>query len=636
MLRICIVMYRILVFQVSRLKLLSYAVIGVLLGVLLSVPVLNIEFAVSHSSSKILNRFSSEHELKAFVNNASREVMPYYKFRGWSNSFGVTAEYSVDTLKSIDFSGTNIQVEGVDEADIVKTDGRHIYLAVRDSVVIVEAYPPEEAKISSIIPLNESAGNIFINEDKLIVIVFHEEAIPFPIGIKSMSRIFYEPSMIVEIFDISNRNSPRLERRIDFDGFYVESRMIGDYVYLISNMPVFSNSTYVTLPKIKTDDLTVEIPASSIHYINSTDNAYNYINVFALNVKDSKKPISHETILTGSANVIYVSMNSIYITVPKAERGLSNKEETLIFKLEIDDDKIEPTAEGVVPGWVLNQFSMDEHEDYFRIATTTSNQWPRTGLKNNVYVLDSSLEVVGKLEDLAPGEEIYSARFMGSRCYLVTFKKVDPLFVIDVSDPSNPLVLGKLKIPGYSDYLHPYDEMHLIGLGKETVEAEDGDFAWYQGVKISLFDVSDVSKPREIAKYEIGDRGTDSPALTDHKSFLFSKSKNLLVIPVLEARIDPDIYPEGVPPNAYGEFIFQGAYVFSISPSKGIEFRGKITHDEELDYVSRSFLYFDSPYFVKRSLYIEDTLYTISDKIIKMNDLNTLREINGVELSKHT
>ncbi|MBS7620056.1 beta-propeller domain-containing protein [Candidatus Bathyarchaeota archaeon] len=603
----------------------------------MSLPVLNIEFSASpSSSSKILNRFSSEHELKAFVNNASREVMPYYKFRGWSNSFGVTAEHSIDTLKSIDFSGTNIQVEGVDEADKVKTDGRHIYLAVRDSIVIVEAYPPEEAKISSIIPLNESTGNIFINGDKLIVIVFHEEVIPFPIGIKSMPRIFYEPSTTVEIFDISNRNSPRLERRIDFDGFYVESRMIGDYVYLISNMPVFSNSTYVTLPKIKTDDLTVEIPASTIHYVNSTDNAYNYINVFALNVKDSKKPISHETILTGSANDIYVSMNSIYITVPKAERGLSHREETLIFKLEIDDDKIEPAAEGVVPGWVLNQFSMDEHEDYFRIATTTSNQWPRTGLKNNVYALDSSLEVVGKLEGLAPGEEIYSARFMGSRCYLVTFKKVDPLFVIDVSDPSNPSVLGKLKIPGYSDYLHPYDETHLIGLGKETVEAEDGDFAWYQGVKISLFDVSDVSKPREIAKYEIGDRGTDSPALTDHKAFLFSKSKNLLVIPVLEAKIDPDIYPEGVPPNAYGEFIFQGAYVFSISPSKGIELRGKITHDEELDYISRSFLYFDSPYFVKRSLYIEDTLYTISDKIIKMNDLNTLQEINEVELSKHT
>ncbi|NIP67558.1 hypothetical protein GWM83_02345, partial [Candidatus Bathyarchaeota archaeon] len=114
---------------------------------------------------------------------------------------------------------------------------------------------------------------------------------------------------------------------------------------------------------------------------------------------------------------------------------------------------------------------------------------------------------MGRLEDLAPGEKIYSARFMGDRGYLVTFRKVDPLFVLDLSQPTNPKVLGKLKIPGYSDYLHPYDENHIIGVGKETVAAEQGDFAWYQGVKISLFDVTDVEDPREIDKYEIGDRG---------------------------------------------------------------------------------------------------------------------------------
>ena len=618
-------MYRLLALKVSRLKLLSYATMGVLTGVLLITPMLNIELVSSPSSSKILKKFSSEHDLKVFVNNASQKVMPYYNLKGWNNLFGViVSESSLDyAQKSIDFSGTNIQVEGVDEADIVKTDGKHIYLAIHESVAIVEAYPPKEAKISSIITLNESAGNIFINGDKLIVIIFHRGVIPFPIGIKSIPRI--ESYTTVEIFDISNKSNPRFERSIDFDGFYVDSRMIGDYIYLISNMPVFSNSTHITLPKIKTEDLTVEIPATSIYYINSTDNAYTYINIFALNVMDSRKPISHETILTGSANDIYVSMNSIYITVPKAEMGLSLTEETLIFKLEFYDEKIELAAKAIVPGWVSNQFSMDEHKGYFRIATTKNNQWSRTGFKNNVYVLDPNLKVVGKLEDLAPGEEIYSARFMGPRCYLVTFKKVDPLFVIDVSDPSNPKVLGKLKIPGYSDYLHPYDETHLIGLGKETVESEEGDFAWYQGVKISLFDVSDILKPREIAKYEIGDRGTDSPALGDHKAFLFSKSKNLLVIPVLEARIDPDTYPEGAPPNAYGEFIFQGAYVFSISPSSGIELRGKITHDEELDYIAKSGLYYESPYFVKRSLYIEDTLYTISDKIIKMSNIDTLQ-----------
>ncbi len=197
---------------------------------------------------------------------------------------------------------------------------------------------------------------------------------------------------------------------------------------------------------------------------------------------------------------------------------------------------------------------------------------------NNVYVLDQNLDIYGRLENLAPGEQIYSARFMGNRCYLVTFKKVDPLFVIDLTDPGQPEVLGELKITGYSDYLHPYDENHVIGIGKEAVAAEEGDFAWYQGVKISLFDVSDVANPKEIAKYEIGDRGTDSPVLNDHKAFLFDRSKNLLVLPVSVAEIDPSQYPGGMPSWAYGEVVWQGAYVFDISLERGLELRGKITH----------------------------------------------------------
>ena len=174
---------------------------------------------------------------------------------------------------------------------------------------------------------------------------------------------------------------------------------------------------------------------------------------------------------------------------------------------------------------------MDEYEQHFRIATTTRQVWDSDKMSsNNVYILDDELDVVGELEDLAPGEKIYSVRFMGKKGYIVTFKKIDPLFVIDLSDHSNPLVLGKLKIPGYSDYLHPYDENHLIGIGKDTVEAADEltesrglDFGWYQGVKMAIFDVTDVENPIELHKVVIGDRGTDSPVLYDHKAFLFDR-----------------------------------------------------------------------------------------------------------------
>jgi uncharacterized secreted protein with C-terminal beta-propeller domain len=242
-----------------------------------------------------------------------------------------------------------------------------------------------------------------------------------------------------------------------------------------------------------------------------------------------------------------------------------------------------------------------------------------------------NLTIVGKLEGLAPGESIYSARFLGKRCYVVTFKKVDPLFVISLEDPTSPTVLGKLKIPGYSDYLHPYDENHLIGIGKEAVEAEQGDFAWYQGVKVSIFDVTNVENPIEAANFTIGDRGTDSPVLRNHKALLFDKGLNLLVLPVLIAEIDETKYPDGVPANAYGDFVWQGALVFNITESAIVSLGG-ITHMEDNASLINSGYYFYSDYSIKRSLYIDDTLYTISNKKIKMNNLTNLEEINDIKL----
>jgi len=288
-------------------------------------------------------------------------------------------------------------------------------------------------------------------------------------------------------------------------------------------------------------------------------------------------------------------------------------------------------ASGEIPGMVLNQFAMDEYDGYFRVATTVHGE----KALNNVYVLNMALNITGSLTDLALGETIYSARFMGERCYLVTFRNIDPLFVIDLSNPTNPRLLGELKITGYSSYLHPYDENHIIGIGKETV-AEQEDFAWYQGVKISLFDVSDVSNPREISKYEIGDRGTDSPVLWDHKAFLFDKERNLLVMPVLEAKINATQYPEGVPSWAYGQPVWQGAYVFDISVDNGLQLKGKITHVENITDPEQGYYYYYSPFAVERSLYIDNVLYTISQAKIKMNDLGTLEYINEVELPYST
>jgi len=291
-----------------------------------------------------------------------------------------------------------------------------------------------------------------------------------------------------------------------------------------------------------------------------------------------------------------------------------------------------------VPGHVLNQFSMDEYNGYFRIATTSGQTWSSTNpSSNNVYVMDSGMTVVGKLEGLAKGESIYSARFMGNRAYLVTFKKIDPLFVVDLSVPAAPQVLGQLKIPGYSDYLHPYDETHLIGLGKDAEAAEgvNRDFAWYQGVKLSLFDVSDVAHPKEVAKYEIGDRGTDSYALQDHKAFLFSKEKNLLAIPVLLAKIDPLKYPNGVQANTYGDYVFQGEYVFDVSLERGFVLRGTVSHTDSGEFAKSGYYWYSSSS-VKRALYMDSTLYTVSDMYVKANDLGTLQAISSLQIGNGT
>jgi uncharacterized secreted protein with C-terminal beta-propeller domain len=266
---------------------------------------------------------------------------------------------------------------------------------------------------------------------------------------------------------------------------------------------------------------------------------------------------------------------------------------------------------------------MDEYGDYFRMQTST---WSNGG-QTNVYVLDMNLTVVGRLENLAPGENFHSARFMGNRCYLVTFLKTDPLFVINLTDPTAPTILGNLTIPGYSDYLHPYDETHLIGVGKNAVGAEEGDFAWYQGIKISLFDVSNVTNPVQDASYVIGDRGSDTPVLTDPKAFLFDRSKKLLAIPVLVAEIDKSKYPSPVPTWATGDPAWQGAYVFDISLYDNFTREGVITHLDNSTSIN------DQTYWVTRCLYIEDVLYTVSDRMVKMNSLLDMSQIGQVPLS---
>ncbi|MFH1393597.1 MAG: beta-propeller domain-containing protein [Candidatus Micrarchaeota archaeon] len=595
-----------------------------------------------------LNTFSSCGELRDYVKeNAASGGYGYWGRNGFMLEMAMdavsapapSAEGGGQKTGASDYSGTNVQVEGVDEADIVKSDGEYLYIFSRGRVVIVDAYPALEAKKLSEIETGSYSAEFFVNGDKLVIFANED----------------YQ-SVGVKIYDISDRQNPELEEDLVVDGYYVNSRMIGDYVYLIASEPVYYwLEGGKPLPEVKKDGLIMDdvvdsCGCSEVQYFDDMPQVESFTSVVSIDLESGD--VSNEVFVTGSAEGMYVSQDNIYLvhTTYGYEPGPSELavaaatgvriwkeagESTIIHKLSIDAGDVGYIGKGAVPGHVLNQFSMDEYDGSFRIATTVGNvarNADQATSVNNLYILDTDMGLVGALEDLAPGEKIYSARFMGKRAYVVTFRKVDPLFVIDLEDPENPEVLGKLKIPGYSDYLHPYDENHIIGLGKDAIPADEGDFSWYQGVKLSLFDVSDVEHPKEISVVSIGDRGTESYALHDHRAFLFDREKNLLVIPVLLAEIHEEQYPEGLPPYASGDYTYQGAYVFGVSPEEGFSLRGKVTHLDGEDAFEKSGYYFDSEYSVKRSLYMDDVLYTISDMKVKMNGLGDLGEVNEVAL----
>ncbi|USG63777.1 beta-propeller domain-containing protein [Brevibacillus ruminantium] len=571
---------------------------------------------------------------------------------------GTTAKTVADQAS---FSSTNVQVQGVDEADVVKTDGTYLYQATQEEIRIIRAYPADRMELVSRITYDEqrfSPQEIYVDEKRLVVIGHSQPEMVRDSAVKSKRFAPIPSPMMVQalIYDISEKSTPRLTRTLEAAGYYVSSRKIGSSLYLVTNKgldwyAINNQAEEVPGPLYRDTAQSADyrsVPYSTIRYFPEAIQPQ-YLIVAGANLDDPKQAISVHTYL-GAGENIYASQDHLYVAVtqdtaieakPASSSHLPRKPESLpvaeyetqLFRFALKNGTLAYAGKGAVPGRMLNQFSIDEHNKFLRIATTTGEMW-RTDegtSKNNLYVLDSELKLSGKLEGIAPGEKIYSVRFMGDRAYMVTFKQVDPLFVIDVKDPSSPKILGALKIPGYSDYLHPYDENHVIGFGKDAVA--DKDMAFYQGMKLALFDVSDVSNPVEKFQTIIGDRGTDSELLGNHKALLFSKEKELLAFPVRVHELTPkqkaarDIH-------AYGEFAFQGAYVYKLNQQEGFVLRGSITHLDPDDLKKAGHDWYDSRKNVERIVYIGDTLYTLSREKVKANDLGTLAERGTLRLSK--
>ena len=637
-----------------------------------------------NNSYQDLETFSDYEELRDFLKKNSYGSGYYYygeadgnlspKLRvtwGTSGAKSGSVPFSMDVSEStsnegqtVDYSETNIQVEGVDEPDVIKTDGTYIYMLANQKVYIIKAYPSEEAALVSTIdlPSGFNVRDIFINADKLVV--FGTSYRDFPLETQETKKQYvsywwpHVSTTLINVYDVSDRADPEVEKEIELDGNYHDSRMIDNRIYIITTENTGSiyyatedDEEILNVPQVTINDVTKKLPAGCINYIDTDEKISTMTNVISINLDDNE--VAQESYMISNSQNMYVSKNNIYITYthydyiesPNPIIGSYYRDSiqtTVIHKISITNGEISYKSQGSVPGHVLNQFSMDEHNGYFRIATTVGNVWDtEEKSSNNVYILDEDLEKVSEVTEIAPGEKIYSARFMGDKAYLVTFKKVDPFFTLDLSDPENPKVLGKLKIPGYSDYLHPFDENHIIGIGKDTVEAlseqKEGrglDFAWYQGIKIAIFDVSDFENPKELDKIVIGDRGTSSPALYDHKAFLFDREKELLVIPVSLCEISEAIKEQndGYTGNTRGDFTFQGAYVYKLSLD-GFEYRGRITHMDDEDLTKSGYYGYYGSKAVERSLFIGDVLYTISDSMLKLNSLDDLSEINSVELN---
>ena len=235
-----------------------------------------------------------------------------------------------------------------------------------------------------------------------------------------------------------------------------------------------------------------------------------------------------------------------------------------------------------------------------------------------------NLSKVGKLSNIAPGERIYSVRFMQDKAFVVTFRQMDPLFVIDLKNPRNPRILGKLKIPGFSTYLHPFMEGYLIGLGMETTVNRDTGAVLTEGLKLSLFDVTGYTNPKELHKLIIEGTYVNSEALYNHRAFLLDSENKLLVIPIM---IQQTVETEHMKtPGVFSGYSFQGVLVFKIDPSRGIEIIGSITHVNGEEHMHGSGLV------IKRALYIGEVLYTLSSRKMMMHSLLTLEKVGELTL----
>ena len=538
---------------------------------------------------------------------------------------GVDLEAPASTNKG--HHETNVQVNGIDEADIVKTDGSYIYYIMGNRLFIIDAGKTSEMKLVTNLDFNNPNGaaevpvEMYLDGNRLAIVTRLDNS-------KTDTFADYNSCTNVKIFDITNRSDISLIKEFAFKGWYFSSRKIGNTIYVIGNNNVYyypedilklsddEQNQYLDyiLPKYTASPNSTSawetVDLSEISYFSDSGKADSIINIACISMNTDEDDSAFSSFLA-SGYEIYCSKDALYITGTNTNYtdDLSwniSGYNTEIYKFVINELEVSLAASATVPGTIINQFSMDEYNGLFRIATTKGAFGDSS--ENNIYILDQNLELISSTEDLAKGERIYAVRFMGDLAYMVTFKQVDPLFIIDLSNPRKPEVTGELKIPGYSSYLHPIDDSHLIGFGMDADEKTGS----VKGFKLSLFDVSDLENPKELFNKIIS--GDSSSTISyNHKVLTYIKDKNILALPVQYCEFDSN-----------GKYVYKSdLFVYSLDFEKGFTLRNKISHPDSNDYM---------PSYIYRGIYIGDTVYTLSENYIQANSLSNNSLLSRIEL----
>lgn len=414
-----------------------------------------------------------------------------------------------------DYSQTNVREAGVDEGDVVKTDGSYLYiLKSSGSVRIVDIRGTKMKEIAEIQPekLNESIEDLYLDGDRLMLVTTGYES-SMEEAESDMYTVNRYQYTALTVYDITEREHPEMTGRITQEGDYRQSRKNGDYMYLLTQYSPSLGDSFEdssVMPLVNEQKLAI-----SDVYLPDQTSQPDYLVASGINIQDPENVISSKAIVSGAAD-FYMSSDNLFICNDNWNDGKSSTE---ILRFACEDGEITAGAMCELPGFLNDTFSLDEYQGYLRVLLTEDSN----GESNSLYILDEDMQVTGAIRDLADGETIRSARFMGTIAYFVTFRQTDPLFCADLSDPDNPQILSELKLTGFSSYLHPYGDHLLLGVGYEA-EEETGS---QTGVKLSMFDISEPSQVEELDKYVI--KGASYlPSDYDYKAILADGEKNLI------------------------------------------------------------------------------------------------------------